>query len=93
MLYANIDDWISYYADANNVKEENIQVEVFNQPFVINSKLQTTVVTVIYNKNFEIVDIYFNENYAYTVYNPNDKFKEDFNKKQLLQTEKEYMDL
>lgn len=92
MLFANIDGWVQYYVKANNIKEKDIRVDVFSQALVKDGKIKDTQVTVIRDKNFETADVYFNDNYAYTVYNSNEKFQIDFEKRQIRADDSAYSD-
>lgn len=92
MLYANIDGWVDYYSKANNVKPKDIRVDVFSQAVIRNGGIRDTEVTVIRDKNFEVADVYFNDDYVYTVYNSNEKFQLDFEKRQIAGTDAPYND-
>lgn len=90
MRYAIIDEWVHEFCDSNNYKEKDLIIEVFPQCVSRNGKMENVQVTVIREKNFETVDVYFNEDYLYTVYDPNDNFMKDLKNHELQLYEKNY---
>ena len=90
MKYALVDEWIVGFCHENNYKEKAIVVEIFPQAVTLDGKMKVTQVTIIREKNFETVDVYFDENFRYTVYSPNDQFMHDLKNHEIQIYEKNY---
>ena len=90
MKYSLIDKWVIDFCHDNNYKEKDIVVEVFPQGVSLEGKLRQVQVTVIRERNFETVDVYFDEDYRYTVYDPNETFMNDLKNHELQIYEKNY---
>ena len=90
MIYSLIDDWIKDFCDTNNYEEKDSLVDVFPQAIAKNGKMKNIEVTIVREKNFETADIFFDEEYMYTVYDPNEMFMKDFLNHELKDYERDY---
>lgn len=83
MRYGIIDEWLEEFLNDHGYTKKDVIVEVFPQAVTIDGKIKTIQATVIREKNYETVDVYFDEDYRYTLYDPNEEFMKDLSNHEL----------
>lgn len=80
MRYSLIDEWVEDFKIDNNYDDKSITVEVFPQIVYKGIKIEPKQITVIYENNLEMVSVYCDTEFLYTIICPSEKFKEDLQK-------------